>query len=182
VTGERKRSWPLLLVACCAFLPGLGLIFAGIGLTWALISDRPRAMLGAVLAGIGGVLNLAAFAVLSWHLQGDPVYAAARAPGARRDLARLVAALEQYRAQTGEYPRSLEVFTQVPWSLKFVNVTDLSTGGFPVPRLYTYRRSADARHYDVYGIGADRRAGTEDDVRPELSDSAARHSGYRPAQ
>jgi hypothetical protein len=74
------------------------------------------------------------------------------------------------------------VFTRVPLSLKFVNVTDLSAGAFPVPRLYTYRRSGDGRWYDVYGVGADGQPDTADDVRPELPDSLARRSGYRPSR
>jgi len=36
-------------------------------------------------------------------------------------------------------------------------VIDVSTGSFPVPRLYAYQRFADARYYDVYGVGADGR-------------------------
>jgi hypothetical protein len=177
-----KPSWPLLLVAAGAFIPLLGLVFASIGLTWGLVSDRPRAMLGAIIASVGGVLNLAGFVLLTWHVQGDPTYAARRAPRVQQDLARLVGALEEYRAEHGEYPASLVVFTQVPLSLKLVNVTDFSTRSFPVPRLYVYQRSADGRRYDVYGVGHDGEAGTADDVRPELTDSVARHSGYRPSR
>ena len=181
MTPEPKRSWPLLLVAACALLPGLGFFFASIGLTWGLLSDRPRAMFAAVLAGVGGLLNLLGGVVLIWHLQDDPTSVARRVTSARRDLARVVSALESYREAHGQYPQSLVVFTQLPLSLKLVNVSDISTtGGFPMPRLYTYRRSEDGRWYDVYGVGADGRPGTEDDVRPELPDSVARRSGYRP--
>ena len=179
-TTKPKRSWPLLLVAGCAFIPGLGFLFASVGLTWGLLSDRPRAMLAAVLAGAGGLLNLLGGVVLIWHVQDDPTSLARRASSARRDLARVVAALETYREAHGQYPQSLVVFTQLPLSLKLVNVSDISTPGFPIPRLYTYRRSEDGRWYDVYGVGADGRPGTEDDVRPELPDSVARRSGYRP--
>ena len=180
-TTKPKRSWPLLLVAACAFIPGLGFLFASIGLTWALLSDRPRAMRAAVLAGSGGLLNLVGGMVLIWQLQDDPTSAVRRASSARRDLARVVSALESYREAHGQYPRSLIVFTQLPLSLKLVNVSDISTTrGWPVPRLYAYRRSDDGRWYDVYGVGADGRPDTEDDVRPELPDSVARRSGYRP--
>ena len=177
-----KRSWPLLLVAAAAFLPGFGVLFAGIGLTWALVSDRPRAKLAAILSALGGLLNLAGSALLVWQMRGDPVYAAASTAGAKQNLAKVVGALEEYQNKYGEYPSSLVVFTQVPLSLKFVNVTDVSIGTFKMPRLYQYRRSADGRAYDVYGAGLDGRPGTADDVRPELPDSVARRSGYRPSR
>jgi uncharacterized RDD family membrane protein YckC len=179
-TPSGERTWPLFVVAACAFIPGLGFLFASIGLTWGLVSDRPRAMLAAVLAGVGGVLNLAGAALFFWQMQGDPKSVAVRSSSAKRDLARVVAALENYRGAHGQYPQSLVVFTQLPLSLKLVNVSDLSTSGFSVPRLYTYRRSDDGRWYDVYGVGQDGRPGTVDDVRPELPDSVARRSGYRP--
>jgi uncharacterized RDD family membrane protein YckC len=181
-TPRAERTWPLFVVAACAFLPGLGVLFASIGLTWGLVSDRPRALLAAVLAGIGGVLNLVGAVLFYWQMQGDPAWAEVRAPRTKRDLAKLVVALEDYRAANGQYPRSLAVFTRVPLSLKFVNVTDLSAGAFPVPRLYTYRRSGNGRWYDVYGVGADGQPDTADDLRPELPDSLARRSGYRPSR
>jgi hypothetical protein len=182
-TPRAGRSWPLFVVAACAFIPILGFIFASIGLTWGLLSDRPRAMRAAVLAGVGGVLNLFVWLVLFWQVQDDPASLTQRASSARRDLGKVVAALESYREAHGHYPQSLAVFTQLPLSLKLVNVSDISTTrGFPLPRLYTYRRSEDGRWYDVYGVGADGRPGTDDDVRPELPDSVARRSGYRPAR
>ena len=181
-TAKPKRSWPLLLVAACSFIPGLGILFASIGLTWGLVSDRPRAMRAAIIAGAGGVLNLIGGVLLVWLMHDDPMSVATRSASARRDLVRVVVALENYREAHGQYPQSLAIFTQLPLSLKLVNVSDLSTGGFPVPRLYTYRRSEDGRRYDVYGVGADGRPDTEDDVRPDLPDSLARHSGYRPSR
>jgi hypothetical protein len=115
-------------------------------------------------------------------MRGDPIYAAASAAGAKKYLTKLVGALEEYHATYRAYPGSLVVFTQVPLSLKFVNVTDVSIGTFKMPRLYQYQRSADGRAYDLYGAGLDGRPGTADDVRPELPDSVARHSGYRPSR
>ena len=177
-----KRSWPLLLVAAAAFVPGLGILFASIGLTWGLVSDRPRAMLGVIVAAAGGLLNFAGIALLVWFMEDDPAMAAVNAAGAKRDLAKLVVAIEEYRTTTGEYPPSLLVFTQFPRSLKLVNVTDASTGTFHLPRMYEYARSADGRQYDVFGVGLDGEPRTGDDVRPEVSDSLAGRSGYRPSE
>src|SRR4051812_5282085 len=44
-----KRSWPLLLLAGCSLLPGFGLLFGAAGVSWGLVSDRPRARLAVVL-------------------------------------------------------------------------------------------------------------------------------------
>jgi Type II secretion system (T2SS), protein G len=164
----KKRSWPLLLLAAGAFLPGFGIFFAAAALTWGLLSDRPRALLAAILGGIGGALNLVGSVLLLWHMQDDPAYAAASAASARQDLVKLVRALEDHRATFGHYPADLAVFTQLPLSLKFVNVRDLSGGAFGKPRLYQYKRAPDDRTYDVYGAGMDGKGGTEDDVQPTV--------------
>jgi hypothetical protein len=40
-----KRSWPLLLLTACSLIPGFGLVFGAAGVSWGLVSDRPRARL-----------------------------------------------------------------------------------------------------------------------------------------
>jgi hypothetical protein len=181
-TARRKRSWPLLLIAAGAFLPGFGLFFAAAAASWGLVSDRPRARLAVILGGTGGLLNLVGGVLLAWSMRNSPIVASASAANAQRDLAKLVGSLEEYRTASGSYPPELAVFTRPPLSLKFVNVQDFSGGVFVRPRLYQYQRSADGQTYDLYGVGMDGEAGTADDVRPELPDSVARRSGYRPSR
>src|SRR2546429_6979440 len=59
-----KRSWPLLVLGACAFVPGFGIFFGAAAVTWGLVSDRPRAKLGVILGGAGALLNLVGGAML----------------------------------------------------------------------------------------------------------------------
>jgi hypothetical protein len=171
VTTAGRRSWPLLLLAAGAFLPGLGLFFAAAAVTWGLVSDRPRARLAVVLGGAGGLLNLIGGVLIVWSIKDNPAFAASNAASAKRDLTRLAAAIETYRKTEGVYPPDLTVFTRLPLSLKLVNVQDFSAGVLHGPRMYQYQRSSDGRAYDVYGVGTDGKPGTGDDVRPAPPDS-----------
>ena len=178
---EPRRSWPLFLVAAGAFLPGIGLLFAAVGLTWALISDRPRALRAAVLAVAGGLLNLVGVGVILWRMQSKPGYAMGMRMAAQQDLLNVVQALEAHRKKWRAYPERLSLLNS-GLSLRPVNLNDVSVGFPAFPREYIYLRSPDGRTYDLYGVGADRQAGTPDDVRPELPDSLKRRSGFRPAR
>jgi hypothetical protein len=177
-----KRSWPLLLVAAGAFLPGVGLVFAAVALTWGLVSDRPNALRAAGLAALGGLLNLAAGAVLLWRLQANSDFTAGLRRAVQQAQVLVVRALEDYRAKWKEYPARLSLLNQGMLAIGAVNLNDLSVGFPALPREYRYARSADGRSYDLFGVGPDRTPGTPDDVRPALPDSLARRSGYRPAR
>jgi hypothetical protein len=174
-----KRSWPLLLLAACAFIPGFGVFFGAAAVTWGLVSDRPRAMRAVAIAAAGALLNLIGGAVLVWRLEQGQTYAAASTASSRADLRKLVAAIEGYRTDTGHYPARLAVFTQLPYSLKLINTTDFSAGVFSRPREYQYELASDRRTYALFGVGPDGEPNTADDVYPNLPDSVARRSGYR---
>jgi hypothetical protein len=161
-----KRSWPLLLLASCSLTPGFGLLFGAAGVSWGLVSDRPRARLAVVLGATGALLNLIGGGLLLWHLQGQPAYTSVNAASSRADLNKLVAAIEGFHKETGVYPVRLAVFVQLPYSLKLVNIHDFSAGVFRRPREYQYELSPDGRGYTLYGVGADGRPGTADDVYP----------------
>jgi hypothetical protein len=163
-----KRSWPLLLVSGCSLIPGLGFFFGAAGVSWGLVSARPRARLAVVLGATGALLNLIGGGLLMWRLQGQPGYAPVYAASSRADLNKLVVAIEGYRKDTGAYPTRLDVFGQLPYSLKLVNISDFSAGVFRRPREYQYELSPDSRSYTLYGVGADGQPGTADDVYPGL--------------
>lgn len=144
-----KRAWPLFLLAGAAFLPGFGVLFGAAAVTWALVSDRPRALVAAGLGAAGALLNLMAGALLVWHAGKNPAFASAGAANARHDLSRLAGAIEDY------------------------------AGVFSRPREYHYDLAPDGRTYTLFAVGVDGRPGTADDLFPDLPDSVARHSGYR---
>ena len=167
------------MLAAGGFIPALGLFLGAAAATWGLVSSRPRALLAAMIGGAGALLNLAGGVAMAWRMERTPRFAAARALTTRRDLARLVGELEQYRGANGGYPRRLEVFNELPLSLKLVNIQDNSASVFGVPHTYQYRLAPDGRTYALFGVGTDRKPGTTDDVFPSLPDSVARRSGYR---
>ena len=169
-----KRSWPLLLLAGCSLIPGFGFFFGAAGVSWGLVSDRPRAKLAVGLAAIGALLNLTGGGLLMWHLQGQSAYAPLYAARSRADLNKLVAAIEAYHKETGAYPARLAVFTELPYSLRLINISDFSAGVFRRPREYQYELSPDSRGYTLYGVGADGQPGTADDVYPEAGAAAGR--------
>ena len=177
---QTKRAWPLFLLAGASFIPGFGVLFGAAAVTWALVSDRPRALVAAGLGAAGAFLNMLGGGLLVWRLgANNPAYAAGRAGRARRDLGKLVIALETYQREQGRYPARLDAFTQLPYSLRLVNIQDFSAGVFSRPRQYHYDLAPDGQTYTLFGVGADGRAGTTDDVFPDLPDSLARRSGYR---
>ena len=178
--GRRhKRAWPLFVLAGASFVPGLGVFFGAAAVTWALVSDRPRALVAAGLGAAGAFLNLLGGGLLMWHVGNNPVYATAGAASARRDLAKVVVALEGYHRERGHYPARLDAFTQLPYSLRLVNIQDFSAGVFSRPREYHYDLAPDGRSYTLFAVGVDGRPGTADDLFPDLPDSTARTSGYR---
>jgi hypothetical protein len=174
-----KRSWPLLLLAACSLIPGFGLVFGSAGVSWGLVSDRPRARLAVGLGAAGALLNLIGVGWLLWHLQQQPAFASVSARRSRADLNKLVVAIESYHKDTGIYPARLDVFTQLPYSLKLINIQDFSAGVFRRPREYQYQLAPDGRTYTLSGIGADGQPGTADDVYPRVADSAAGRRGLR---
>ena len=174
-----RRSWPPFLLAGASFIPGIGVIFGAAAVTWALVSDRPRALAAAALGAAGAFLNLLGGGLLAWRLGNNPAYTAVGAARARRDMGRLVVALERYQQEQGRYPTGLDAFTQLPYSLRLVNIQDFSAGVFSRPRPYRYDLAPDGQSYTLFAVGPDGRAGTADDLFPDLPDSLARRSGYR---
>lgn len=177
--GRAKRAWPLFLLAGASFIPAFGVFFGAAAVTWALVSDRPRALVAAGLGATGALLNILASGLLVWRLGSNPVYAASRAIRARRDITKLVVALETYRREQGQYPARLDAFTQLPYSLRLVNIQDFSAGVFSRPRVYHYDLAPDGRSYTLFAVGADGRPGTADDVFPDVPGSLTGRSGYR---
>jgi hypothetical protein len=177
----KKRAWPLLLLAGLSFVPGLGLFFGAAAVTWALISDRPRAKLSVVIAGTGTLLNLVVPLLFMLTMQHGEPFTRAEAEQTRRDLAKLVVELEHYHDRTGRYPPSLQVLVGIPVPTRLINIYDHTPGLFGMPRVYEYHPSAEGSDYDLFSAGPDGVPHTADDIRPELTDSLRQRAGYRPA-
>jgi hypothetical protein len=160
-----KRSWPLLVLAGLAFVPVIGIFFGAGALTWGLLSDRPRAKLGAIVAGTGALLNIAGAMLVGVLFQHSPDMDRTRAILARRELGQLVVELEHYRTGHGRYPATLQILVGVPVPHLFINTLD-HTGGLLRMQYYQYRLAPEGDSYDLFGVGPDGIPGTADDVRP----------------
>jgi len=177
-----KRSWPLLVLGACAFVPGFGIFFGAAAVTWGLVSDRPRAKWGVLLGGAGALLNLVGGAVLVGRFEHTSVVERSRIEMTRRDLGAVVLELERYRDRTGRYPGTLQQLVGRPIPLRLLNIYDQTAGIFVFPRVYEYHLAADGSSYDLFALGPDGKPGTADDVRPALPDSLLRGTGYRPVR
>jgi hypothetical protein len=173
-------SWPLLLVAGAAFIPIFGLFLGAVAVSWGLLSQRPRARLAVGLGFAGALANLVAFLVVAWSTHDSPVMRRARQETTVADLTKVVLALEDYHREQSRYPVSLQALVGEPVPTRLINIRDLTSGLFQT-RLYQYHPASDGQSYDLFSAGLDGRLGTPDDLRPALSDSLIRATGYRPA-
>ncbi|HTO72663.1 MAG TPA: type II secretion system protein GspG [Gemmatimonadales bacterium] len=182
-SADRKppgKSWPLLTLAVLSFIPGFGFIIAAAALSWALVSNRPKAKLAGILAAAGALAQLGLGLVLLVRQQDKPETRVAQRALTGRDLAKVVAALEDYHAEHHAYPARLDDLIGYPIPTRFVNILDNSSGFFKLNEKYIYVLAPNSNSYDLYARGPDGKAGTDDDIRPRLSDSLLTHSGYRP--
>jgi hypothetical protein len=176
-----KPSWPLIFAACLSFIPGLGIFFGSIAVTWALLSSRPRAILAAGIGAFGALAQLIGVLVwISFFQKSDPVYTRSIVQQTRENLVQVVVAVDDFRTREGSYPATLTQLQQSALSRRFMNIYDVAGGMFRLPRPFEYHVAADGDSFDVFSAGPDRKPGTDDDIRPELPDSIRQRSGYRP--
>src|SRR5207302_9774871 len=133
-----KRSWPLLVLGACAFVPGFGIFFGAAAVTWGLVSDRPRAKLGVILGGAGALLNFVGGAMLIRRFEHTPVVERSRIEMTRRDLRAVVLALERYRDRTGRYPATLQQLVGRPLPCRLYYFYVQTSGIFVIMRVHVY--------------------------------------------
>ena len=121
--------------------------------------------------------SIVAIVILTLTLRDDPGMRRVTRATTVADLNRLVVTLDRYKAGSGRYPATLQELVGYPIPLRMLNIYDQSAGPFHV-RPYVYRLAADGRSFDLRAVGPDGRLDTPDDIRPELPDSIAVHSGY----
>jgi len=161
-----------------AFLPVLGFLFGFVAAVWGLISDRPRALVGAGLGAAGFLLNFAGCAGLAyWATRSDGGSLGTEL--ARTELVQLVQQLEQHHGEHREYPASLRELRVGPFDVPAPDIYDRSAGVLNRTFLYQYRVAADRQSYSLSSVGADGRPGTADDIFPLLPDSLAGRTGLR---
>jgi hypothetical protein len=178
-----RPAWPLFTAAVLAFIPVLGVFFGAFAATWGLVSSRRRAIVAAAIAMTGALLNIAGiiiFSLKSGAGSGGAGMRRVHADLARRDMVKLVVALDAYHARERGYPSTLEALPGHMGAFR-VGLLDQSAGVFRAIADYQYHMSPDGESYDLFGVGPDNKPGTADDVRPALPDSIKAHTGYLPA-
>jgi hypothetical protein len=174
-----KSSWPLIVLAATSFVPGFGFFLGAAAVTWGLLSDRPRAKLAIVLGGSGALLQVLLIAIIGWRMRDSPEMRQVQTAGAVNDLNAIVLALDEYHTNRKRYPPTLLDLIGRPIPVRFINIYD-QTAGLLQQRAYEYRPRPDGLSFDLFSVGPDGVAETEDDLRPSLSDSVLRKAGYRP--
>lgn len=180
---EPRPAWPLFVLAALSFTPILGFFVGAVGASWALMSSRRRALRAAVIAGTGALLNLVGIMVFgAFFAKESPATDEILARTTRENLFRLVTAIDEHHAETGVYPRSLQILQRKLMPLEIMSIYDQSSGVFSWPRPYHYGVAPDDASFDLFAVGPDGKPGTSDDIRPDLPDSVKSRSGYRPAR
>ena len=176
-----KSAWPLFFVAALSFIPVVGIVFGGAGATWGLVSSRRRALVAALTAMTGALLNFGGMMLVGMHNSGK-TDTTIDVRFTQREMLRVVAAIDDYHVKQHSYPSSLRLLQQRSMlSGKVVPTADMSARGFHfIPREYQYVVAPDGESYDLVATGPDRVIGTADDIRPVLPDSMQAHSGFRP--
>jgi len=138
-----------------------------------------------IALGVGGILLTMILSVSLWtYLLGNgagkgEIYVKM----AGKNLKTCVMALEFHKRMKGRYPATLrEIAPFTPGQARSeVDIYDVSAGLGSVVKMqtYQYELASDGSSYRLYGVGPDGKAGTTDDVFPELTEDEMRAVGYR---
>ncbi len=166
---EKLGTFPYV-IGGVSFIPGIGIIFGIIAITWGLVTKKlggkKLAIIGA--CGIGFSVILYSSLFYFGFVQRGGVYDDLRSQLSKNTITSLVQAIEFYKTQNGNYPDSLETLRKsLPEnSMVFVHdPTDVQMGG--EPRYYHYELK-DQSHYYLLGVGADQKPYTSDDILPTI--------------
>ncbi|MES1259670.1 MAG: type II secretion system protein GspG [Gemmatimonadota bacterium] len=179
--AKPKESWPLFVVAGLGFLPFLGIFFGAAGATWGLISSRRKAMLAALIAASGALLNIGGIVAFTIYNSSTPAAGEAKREFARHSMVGIVSALDAYHEKEHAYPFALDSLPSYHGFGNHVLLIDQTAGPFHGNPEYQYRVAPDGESYDLFAVGKDNKPGTADDIRPVLPDSIKARTGFRPA-
>lgn len=166
---EKLSTFPYVLGGA-SFIPGIGIIFGIIAITWGLVTKKhggkKLAIIGACGIGLSAIIYGSLF-YFGFVIRGG-VYDDLRAELSKNTITSLVQTIEFYKIQNGNYPDSLEVLKKSLPEDSIVFVHDpavVQIGG--EPRYYHYEK-IDQDHYYLLGVGLDGQPYTSDDVLPNI--------------
>jgi tetratricopeptide (TPR) repeat protein len=168
--GEESR-FPYV-IAGLSYIPLIGVIFGIIAAVWGITTAQKGAKKVALI-GIGGI----AFTLLIYgglfyfgFVKRGGVYDNLRHDMAKTMLTSLVQTVEFYKLQHENYPATLKDLEKSLDKNQLVSVydpTQMRIG--EKPSYFYYQLSADGSTYYLFGVGADGKPFTADDILPDVS-------------
>ncbi len=164
------------LVAWLSFLPGLGVVFGGIGIVW----GATRNALSLILIGVGGIaFNVALILVVIYFglLQRGGTFDRLREELAAQMLVQVVDEIEAYHEERGRYPQ--QIADLAPPGRRpdpTVDPTFMQRGLASDPHFF-YELLPDEAHYFLRSVGTDGVPFTADDILPPLTEERRSHTG-----
>ena len=176
---EKLGTFPFV-IGGMSFIPGLGILFGLVSIVWGTITKREGGKKLRRLGALGIAFSVLLYSALFYFgfAQRGGVYDDLRKKLAETTLTSLVPAIEFYKAQTGNYPESLELLqkSQPEGSMTFVfDPTDVKVAGQP---RYFHYQLVDEAHYYLLGVGPDGKPFTEDDQNPNVVSTPESKIGY----
>ena len=166
---EKLGAFPFV-IGGLSFIPGLGILFGVISITWGLATNKARGKLLALIGGGGILLNIILYSSLFYRgfIKRGGVYDNLRVELAKSSITELVLAIEFYKVQNGKYPESLEILRKSLPKNSTVFVFDPTDVQIVRKTRYFHYELVDNQHYYLLGVGPDGQPFTRDDILPEV--------------
>lgn len=166
---EKLSALPYV-IAGVSFIPGMGVVFGVIAITWGLVTKKLGGRKLAVIGVCGIGFNVIIYSALFYFgfVQKGGLYDDLRAQLAKTSLISLVQSIEFYKGQNGQYPESLAVLREsLPENSMILMFDPTQVELAAKPRYFHYELSGES-HYYLLGLGPDKIAYTDDDLLPEV--------------
>lgn len=169
--AEEESRFPYV-IAGLSYIPLIGILFGIIAAVWGITTSQKGAKKVALI-GLGGI----AFTLLIYgglfyfgFVKRGGTYDRLRHEMAQTMLTSLVQTIEFYKLQHGNYPATLEELKKSLDKNQLVSVYDPTQIhiGDKTPYFY-YQLSGDGSTYYLFGVGADGKPFTADDIFPQVS-------------
>ncbi|WP_415397015.1 type II secretion system protein GspG [Sulfurimonas sp. CS5] len=166
---EKLGTFPFI-IGGASFIPGIGIMFGIISITWGLITKKLGGKKLAIIGSSGIAFSIILYGTLFYftNIQRGGLYDELREKLAVTTITSLVQAIEFYKTQNGKYPKSLEALQIALPKDSMVFVNDPT--GVPLtdkPRYFHYELK-DESHYYLLGVGIDGNPYTNDDILPDI--------------
>jgi hypothetical protein len=170
-TGEKLGVLPYV-IGGMSFIPLCGVIFGIVSIVGGLVTPKRGGKVLSLVGGLGIAFTVILYGALFYFgfIQRGGVYDSLRVQLAQTQLASAVQAIEFYKLQNGNYPRTLldlqEPSQQIPPTYIF-DPTIVNPSASQSLTFY-YQVLKDGRGYYLLGVGADGKPFTFDDILPSI--------------